>query len=128
MRAKLGEMDKEALMQFVKDKGNARKKDLFEVTKFQTADAEKTKKLVQHIEANIDLARDNLTEFEAKYQKYQTEKAEAEEQIGKYEEAIAEKETELKNSNEDPTPYKTAAEAARANISAKQLTDLNLIL
>ena len=114
MRAKLGEMDKEALMQFVKDKGNARKKDLFEVTKFQTADAEKTKKLVQHIEQNIDLSRENLAEFEAKFQKYQEEKTDAENKIGSLEEAIAEKETELKNSNEDPAPHKKAAEEARA--------------
>ena len=41
---------------------------------------------------------------------------------------IAAKEEELKNSNEDPTPFKQAAEAARAQITAKQLSDLNLIL
>jgi len=89
VRAKLGEMDKEALMQFVKDKGNARKKDLFEVTKFQTGDAENTKKLVQTIEAHIDLSREAKENFDTRFQKYQTEKSEAEGKIGEYEEAIA---------------------------------------
>ena len=121
-------MDKEALMQFVKDKGNARKKDLFEVTKFQTGDAENTKKLVQTIEAHIDLSREAKENFDTRFQKYQTEKSEAEGKIGEYEEAIALKEDELKSSNEDPAPAKAAAEQARAKIDKRQIEEMNKIL
>lgn len=74
------------------------------------------------------MSRDNLVEFETKFKLYQDEKAEAEAKIGQFEEAIAAKETELKNSNEDPTPFKKDAETHRANITAKQLVDLNVIL
>ena len=105
-------------MAFVKDKGNARKKDLLEICKFQTGDAENTKKLVMDIEAQIDLARDQNTEFTERLDKYNTEKEEAEQNIGKFEEEIAAKEAEREKSTEDPAPHRAKAEEHRANIEA----------
>lgn len=128
MKAKLDSMDKDALMQFVKDKGNARKKDLFEVTKFQTGDAENTKKLAMEIEAQIDLARDAKAKFDERISKYNEEKAEAEGSISGIQDKITATEGELAEANDDPTPFKNAANEALERIDKRMIEELNKIL
>lgn len=80
------------------------------------------------IEAQIDLARDQNTEFTERLDKYNTEKEEAEQNIGKFEEEIAAKEAEREKSTEDPAPHRAKAEEHRANIDTKMLKQLNEIL
>ena len=56
-------MDLDALKKFIEDKGNQRKKDLYDACIFQTKDAEKTKILSDSIQRELDAARKRDEDF-----------------------------------------------------------------
>ena len=70
-------MDLDALKKFIEDKGNQRKKDLYDACIFQTLDAEKTKVLSDKIQKELDLARGREETFKDSLVKYENEKEEA---------------------------------------------------
>ena len=51
---RINDMDLDALKKFIEDKGNQRKKDLYDACIFQTKDAEKTKLLSDKIQRELD--------------------------------------------------------------------------
>lgn len=77
IEAKLEGMDLDALKKFIEDKGNGRKKDLYDACIFQTKDAEKTKILADKIQRELDLARSREEKFAGSLDKYDAEITEA---------------------------------------------------
>ena len=63
VKAKLGGMDLDQLKKFIEEKGNARKKDLYDTCIFQTTDATHTKVLSDKLDHQLDLARKNQDKF-----------------------------------------------------------------
>lgn len=128
VRKKLLEMDMDQLKAFIQDKGNKRKKDLFDISVFQTRDAEGTGLLAQNLEAQVDLAQEKNGKFMASLQNYESEKAAAKDAVEKSEEDIQLKQKELSKANEDPTPFKEAAEKARQDVDELMIKNINIIL
>ena len=98
-------MDLDALKKFIEDKGNQRKKDLYDACIFQTLDAEKTKILSDKIQKELDLARGRDEAFKESLVKYENEKEEAAKTIEESKAAIQAKEDELASNSDDPAPY-----------------------
>lgn len=71
----------EKLKNFVKDKGNSRKKGLYDICVFQTTDAANTKRLSQNLGGHEDLAKDRHDDFESRMDAYESEKAAAEARV-----------------------------------------------
>lgn len=71
----------EKLKGFVKDKGNTRKRGLYDICRFQTEDAANTKRLSQNLGEHEDLAKDKHDEFETRMDAYESEKAAAEARV-----------------------------------------------
>ena len=95
VRNKLGSMSKEELTKYIEEKGNKRKKDLYDVCIFQTTDAMRTKILADSIERQFDLAKERQANFNERLESYNTEKNQAVEAIEKCDKEISEKQKEL---------------------------------
>ena len=81
VRAKLMELDLDQLKKFIEDKGNARKKDLYNTCIFQTTDATKTKVLADSLDVQLDRARERQDRFNRRLDHYNDELTEAVDRI-----------------------------------------------
>lgn len=80
------------LKKFIEDKGNQRKKDLYNTCIFQTTDATKTRVLADSLDAQLERARERQDRFNRRLELYNNEKTEAVDKITQCEKQIAEKE------------------------------------
>ena len=102
---RINDMDLDALKKFIEDKGNQRKKDLYDACIFQTKDAEKTKLLSDKIQRELDQAIKREEEFKQSLVKYETDKTEAQATIDECQRGIQEKQAELEGNTDDPAPH-----------------------
>ena len=110
-------MDLDALKKFIEDKGNQRKKDLYDACIFQTKDAEKTKLLSDKIQKELDEAIRREEEFKQSLVKYETEKTEAQATIDESQRGIQEKQAELDGNTDDPKPHLDKAKEIYDNLA-----------
>ena len=99
IEAKLEGMDLDALKKFIEDKGNGRKKDLYDACIFQTKDAEKTKLLSDKIQRELDAARAREEKFAGSQDKYDSEITESQAAIEECDKAIDELRASKKSSD-----------------------------
>ena len=99
IEAKLEGMDLDALKKFIEDKGNGRKKDLYDACIFQTKDAEKTKLLSDKIQRELDAARAREEKFATSQDKYDREITESQATIEECDKAIDELRASKKSSD-----------------------------
>ena len=99
IEAKLEGMDLDALKKFIEDKGNGRKKDLYDACIFQTKDAEKTKLLSDKIQRELDAARAREQKFAGSQDKYDSEITESQATIEECDKAIDELRASKKSSD-----------------------------
>ena len=111
-------MDLDALKKFIEDKGNGRKKDLYDACIFQTKDAEKTKLLGDKIQRELDLARARDEKFASSLDKYDTEIAEAQATIEAADKEIDELRASKKTSSgEDSGPHLAKAKQIQEDLN-----------
>ena len=99
IEAKLEGMDLDALKKFIEDKGNGRKKDLYDACIFQTKDAEKTKLLSDKIQRELDAARAREEKFAGSQDKYDSEITESQATIEECDKAFDELRASKKSSD-----------------------------
>ena len=125
-------MDLDALKKFIEDKGNGRKKDLYDACIFQTKDAEKTKLLGDKIQRELDLARARDEKFASSLDKYDTEIADAQATIEAADKEIDELRASKKTSSgEDSGPHLAKAKQIQEdlnNIKGNKSGNINVIV
>ena len=128
VRRKLDSMSKEELQKYINEKGNRRKKDLYDVCIFQTTDAMRTKVLADSMERQFELAKDRQDQFNKRLESYNTEKVQAVDRIDECERNIEAKKAELQEcEKDDPTSHKAKAATAREQIDEKMIKNINKI-